>query len=127
MIDKKEIKRKYKETLPPMGIFLIKNLTNGKVFIGSSLNLPGKKNSSEFQLKMGSHMNRQLQEDYKLSGPDNFRYEVLDYLDSKEGTDYDYSNDLSTLLELWADKLEVNADNCYNKILIGQDGTRTVR
>ena len=42
MIDKKELKKQYKQTLQPMGVYQIKNLVNGKIFIGSVKNLPGK-------------------------------------------------------------------------------------
>lgn len=127
MIDKKEMKRNYKETLPPMGIFQFKNLETGRVFIGSSMNLPGKKNSIGFQLKMGSHMNKELQEDYKLLGPDKFVFEIIDELDPKEGIEYDYSNDLKALLELWAEKFDVNDKNCYNTIKLNTDGTKIIR
>ena len=127
MIDKKELKRQYKESLPPMGIFQFKNNESGKIFVGSSPNLPGKKNSIEFQLKMGSHMNKELQEDYKLLGPDKFIFEILDHLEPKEGVDYDYTEDLSALLELWIDKLETDNKNCYNSIKTNPDGKRIVR
>ena len=67
MIDKKELKKQYKQTLQPMGIYQIKNLVNGKIFIGSAKNLPGKLNSVKFQLENGSHMNSELQKDFKNS------------------------------------------------------------
>ena len=97
------------------------------MFIGSSPNLPGKKNAIEFQLKMGSHMNRELQRDYKSIGHDNFSFNVLEELEPKEGVNYDYSDDLSALLELWADKLGLSGDNCYNTIKINPDGSRVIR
>ena len=115
MINKNELKKKYKETLPPMGVYQIKNLKNGKVFIGSSKNLPGKENSTFFQLKMGSYYIKELQQDYKESGADNFVFEVLDYLEPKEGTDYNYTKDLEALEELWLEKLKPYGDRGYNK------------
>lgn len=127
MINKKEIKKKYKESLPPMGIYQFKNLKTGKVFIGSSPNLQGKKNSTKFQLKMGSHMNGNLQEDYNKLGEDQFVFEVLDELEPKEGIEYDYSTDLAALLELWADKLDINGENCYNTIKNNPDGSSVIR
>ena len=53
MIDKKELKKQYKQTLPKMGIYQIRNLVNGKIFVGRSKELAGKFNSSKFQLKAG--------------------------------------------------------------------------
>jgi hypothetical protein len=127
MLDKKAIKKQYKESLPPMGVYQFKNLKTGKIFIGSGTNLPGKKNAIEFQLKMGSHMNRSLQEDYKMLGVENFMFETLDELDPNEGIDYDYSGDLAALLELWADKQGLYSDNCYNTIKINPDGSKLFR
>jgi len=116
MIDKKEIKRKYKETLPPMGIYQIRNLVNGKIFIGRSKNLHGKSNSYLFQLNHGSHMNRELQEDFNQLGEDKFIFEIIDYLEPKEGISYDYTKDLETLEELWIEKLQPFGEKGYNRV-----------
>lgn len=116
MIDKKELKRQYKETLPPMGIYQIKNLVNGKILIGYSKNLTGKFNSYKFQLNLGSHMNSGLQEDYKKYGEDKFSFEVIDYLEPKEGISYDYTKDLEALEELWLEKLQPYGEKGYNSI-----------
>ena len=43
-MDKKEIKKQYKETVQPMGIFQIKNMQSGKLFIGSAMNIHGRIN-----------------------------------------------------------------------------------
>jgi group I intron endonuclease len=114
MIDKKEIKRKYKDTVQPMGIYQIKNNVNGKIFIGSSPNLKGKFNSFMFQLKMGSHMNRLLQEDFNKYKEEAFSFEVLDYLPPVEDAAYNYSKDLETLEELWLEKLQPYDERGYN-------------
>ena len=127
MIDKKEIKRNYKETLPPMGIFVFRNLMSGKILLGKSMNLPGKKNAIEFQLKMGSHMNRNLQEDYKKEGLESFAFEVIDELEPKEGVDYDYSDDLTALMDLWVEKYELTELNSYNTIKTNPDGSKIIR
>ena len=113
-MDKKELKKKYKQTLRPMGVYQIKNLVNGKIFIGSSSNIPGKINSQKFQLSLGSHMNQELQNDYKLFGGDNFAFEILDYLEPKEDINYDYTDDLKALKEMWIEKLLTSSPKGYN-------------
>jgi group I intron endonuclease len=115
VIDKRKIKEHYKQTVLPMGIYQIKNLVNGKVFIGSAKNLPGKFNSHRFQLKQGSHMNRALQEDYSHFGEKKFSFEVLDYLEPKEDPKYDYAADLAVLEEMWIEKLQPYGERGYNK------------
>jgi hypothetical protein len=71
-MNKKELKKQYKQNSQPMGVFQVKNLINGKIFIDSGLNLKGKINSCKFQLSFGSHMNKELQEDFNLSGINHF-------------------------------------------------------
>ncbi|MFH0919210.1 MAG: GIY-YIG nuclease family protein [Fibrobacterota bacterium] len=114
MLDKKDAIKKYKQTIQPMGIFQIKNLTNGKVFIESSKNLPGSQNSCRFQLKMGSHMNRPLQEDYNRLGESQFAFEILDPLEPKEDPTYDYNDELATLMSMWLEKLQPYSEKGYH-------------
>lgn len=114
MIDKKEIKRQYKETIQPMGIYQIRNLVNGKVFLGSSKNLKAKFNSYKFQLKQGTFINSLLQADYNNFGEESFTFEILDQLKPVEDLGYDYTKDLETLLELWIEKIQPFSDNGYH-------------
>ena len=115
MLDKKELKKQYKQTLTPMGIFQIKNLDNDRIFIGSSKNLPGKFNSIKFQLKMGSYINQELQKDYNNLGEEKFSFEVIDKLEPKEDLSYDYTEDLNVLEEMWIEKLQPFDEKGYNK------------
>ena len=114
MTDRKKLKKEYQQTLPPMGIFQIKNKTNGKVYLGFAKNLPGIINSHKFSLKMGSHYSPELQSDYNKLGEDNFSFEVLDYLEPKEGIGYDYTADLKALEEIWLEKLQPFGEKGYH-------------
>ncbi|MBI1938633.1 MAG: GIY-YIG nuclease family protein [Ignavibacteriales bacterium] len=114
MIDKAEAKKKYKETMPPMGIYQIKNLVNEKIFIGSSKNLNGKLNSHKFQLENNCHVIKKLQNDFNQFGIENFSFEVIDYLEPKEGIAYDYTEDLAALEELWLEKIRPFGEGGYN-------------
>ena len=115
MTDKKELKKQYKQTLPPMGIYRIRNLVNGKIFLGSGLNLNGKSNSFKFQLKSGLHVNSDLQKDYNEFGDDNFIFEIADLLEPNEDLAYDYRDDLKVFLEMWMEKLQPFGEIGYNK------------
>ena len=115
MIDKKELKKQYKQTLQPMGIYQIKNLANGRIFIGSAKNLTGKLNSAKFQLEHGSHPNSELQKDFKRLSEKSFSFEVVDYLEPKEDPGYDYTKDLMVLEEMWVEKLQPFDEKGYNK------------
>ena len=116
MTSKKELIKQYKATPPKMGIFQIKNLINGKIFIGRGLNVQGKINSHKFQLEHDSHPNGDLQKDFNESGSKNFSFEVIDYLDpKKDDMDYDYTQDLTLLEERWLEKLKPYGEIGYNK------------
>lgn len=114
MIDRKEIKRNYKQTLRPMGVYQIKNLVNGKIFVGGSKNIEAKINSHKFTLEVGSHVNKKLQFDYNKFGKDNFSFEVIELLKLKEDLAYDYTDDLKVLEKKWLEKLDPFNDKGYN-------------
>jgi hypothetical protein len=114
MIDKKEIRRQYKGTIQPMGVYRITNLANGRIFVESSKNLNAISNRNLFQLRGGLHVNEGLQKDFKQYGESSFAFEVVDRLDPKEGLDYDYSRDLKALEDIWLEKLQPYGDRGYN-------------
>ena len=114
-MNKRELKREYKQNLRPMGVFQIRNTVNEKVFIGSTLNLPGIFNRHEFQLKMGGHPNKILQADWNEFGAENFEFEILEEVFPRENPDYDYAADLEVLEDLWLEKLEPYGERGYNE------------
>ena len=113
-MDRKALIREYKETPRPMGVYQIRNTANGKLFVGSSKELPSIFNRHRAALRMGSHQNRELQKDWNELGPDAFEFEVLDTLTPPERPDYNPSNDLKALEELWLDKLSPFDERGYN-------------
>lgn len=115
MIDQKEAKKKFKQYTAPMGLFQIRNLTNGKIFIVGAANLPGQMNSLRFQLKNNLHMNRILQEDFSRLGEERFVFEELDRLEPKSDPGYDPAPDLQELEEMWLEKLQPYDEKGYNK------------
>lgn len=112
---KKELKKAYQQNHPRMGIYQIRNLANGKVFIGFSLNLPGALNSNRFQLVAGSHPNKTLQKEWGELGEDNFAFEILDELSAIEGAGKDYRQDLVMLEDFWLEKVKPYGDRGYNE------------
>lgn len=114
MINKKEIIRKYKETKQPMGIYRITNLLNGKIFIGSSKCVDTIFNSARFQLKMGSYFIKELQKDFTCHGEACFRFDVVDQLEHNDDQEYDFTDDLRALEEMWLEKLQPYDEKGYN-------------
>jgi len=114
-MDRKAKIKAYKETDSPMGIFQIVNKVNGKIFIGSSRNIPAILNRYKTELKLGSCRNTMLQKEWKEFGSDAFAFEELEILKSLDDQNYDPNEDLKILLDLWSEKLKPYGDNGYNK------------
>ncbi|MBU2513174.1 GIY-YIG nuclease family protein [bacterium] len=115
-MNKKEIIRKYKETVQPMGVYQIKNLKNHKLFIGSTKDIRARINRIKFQLKTGSYSHKEIQQDYFEAGETGFSVEVLDLLSTIEHLDENYDEELELLEQLWLDKIQPYGDKGYNKI-----------
>ena len=114
-MDKKEIKNQYKQKPPDMGVYQVKNLASGKIFVGRAMDLNGKLNSERFQLKNGMHMNRELQKDFADLGEERFAFEVVDRLRPRENPGHDPGQELKELEDIWLEKLQPYAEKGYNK------------
>ena len=53
-MDRKALKREYKEAPRPMGVYRVKDSVNGKSLVGPSADLPSILNRLRMQLRMGS-------------------------------------------------------------------------
>jgi hypothetical protein len=114
-IDRKARIREYKETLRPAGVFRVRNTATGKSLVGSTANMPATLNRHRFQLERGSHPSRELQADWHALGADAFEFEVLDQLKPSEKPDYDATEDLRVLKELWIEKLMASGELLYRE------------
>ncbi len=115
MKTRKELKEEYKQMKFKMGVFQIKNNINGKIFIGSSLDLKAIWYAQKLQLDMGMHQNSELQKDWKEFGSENFSYEILDEINQTEDKPIDYKKEIKTLEDMIIDDLQPFEENGYNK------------
>ena len=111
---RKDIHREYKERVKPAGIFQVKNTANGKVMLGSSLNLEGPLNRHSFMLKIGSHTNKALQKDWDEFGPDNFVFEILEEVKVQDNPNFNLKDELTLLEQIWLEKLQPFGERGYN-------------
>jgi hypothetical protein len=110
-----EQKRAYKDNPPPSGIYKITNTANGKIFLGSALNVPGKLNGAKFTLQQGGHFNAALQAEWKQFGPEAFTFEVLDVLKPAIGETEVKRDELEALEAMWLEKLQPYGERGYNQ------------
>jgi group I intron endonuclease len=69
------------------GIYIITNLINDKVYVGSTINKYGiykRMYEHLYNLRKGKHINEHLQSAWNLYGEENFNFEILEIVDTLE-------------------------------------------
>jgi hypothetical protein len=103
--DRKALIRQYKLTPRSMGVGAVRNTTSDKALVVAGRDLSALLNRHQAQLRLNAHGNRALQADWNTLGPGAFEFVVLDTLTPKDAPDYDPTEDLRTLEELWLERL----------------------
>jgi group I intron endonuclease len=79
---------KLSQFFPYSGIYAIRCIINGRIYVGQSLDIPGRITTHLHELRLRRHINKELQEDYADYGSDNFEVMILSRartrLDEKE-------------------------------------------
>ena len=71
------------------GIYQIRNLINGKKYIGQTVDLTKRKNEHFYSLDRGYHRNSHFQRAYNKYGKNVFKFKVLLYCEPFELTKYE--------------------------------------
>jgi len=114
MKTKQDVKREYKERKVSSGIFQVKNTSDGKIFLGSSLNLDGPLNRHKFMLMTGKHPIEVLQKDWNKFGADKFVFEILEVVKVKDDPSFNLTDELTILEQIWIEKLQPFGERGYN-------------
>jgi len=89
------------------GVYQIVNIINNKRYVGSSRDLESRYNTHMSYLDGGNHHNTYLQVEYDKYGKENFKFEVIEYVEHKQ--------DLIAREQYWIDELDVcNEEIGYN-------------
>lgn len=83
------------------GIYLIVNIINNKIYVGSSYKINARWSGHKHELRLNKHHSILLQRAWNKYGEENFKFVVLEYVDKKE---------LIEREQYWLDKLK-----CYDK------------
>ena len=88
------------------GVYAIKNIHTGKIFLDSTMDMRASKNRFDFSQKTGNCTYKNIEEDWKISGPSAFEFEALEELERDDTqTDHEFESDIATLKEIWLEKL----------------------
>jgi hypothetical protein len=100
-----ELKKQYRDTPPPMGVYAIRCLSSGRVMVEASMNIHAAMNRARFELDHKSHRNMQLQQDWSSFGPDQCRFEIIALVKRRDDPAFDYKPELAGLLAMWREEL----------------------
>lgn len=118
---RKALVREYKRTPKEMGVYAIRNISTGKCFVAASRDINARFNRHRLELKMQSDRSSpNLQSDWIKLGADAFEFEILDVLEPADSADYDPTEDLEVLEQLWLDKLSPFEPKGYNQPAINR-------
>lgn len=103
---RRELTRQYKDNPPPMGVYVVRCAAERWVVVRSSTNLPGAFNRERFQLRLGKHPDKRLQQAWNTHGEAALCLEVLDTVKLRpDASDADYRAELAGLQALWQEEL----------------------
>ena len=120
MVDRKALVAEYKRTPRRAGLFVVRNVPDGRWLVGTSPDLPGMLNRQRFQLEMRSHPDKELQRDWNELGPDAFVIEVLDELEHSDESPADVADELAVLRSVWVEKLVAEGRALYPMSMRGR-------
>ena len=104
-----------------MGVFLIRNMANEKVFLGAGLDLVGTMNRHKFQLTRGIHPNLRLQGDWNEFDSSNFAFEILDQITPQDDPAFDSRAELEFMEKLHLQELQPFGERGYNERKLSRD------
>jgi len=114
MNDKKTLKRQYLETQSRAGVYVIRNLINGKALVAGSNNAQGTLNRHRFELRCGQHRNARLAQDWREHGEASFLFEVLDMIQPGADPAFNAAQELETLTTLWQQEIPCTGEHGYD-------------
>ncbi|PQJ13065.1 LuxR family transcriptional regulator [Flavipsychrobacter stenotrophus] len=114
MKTKQELKESYKLLKFKMGVFQIRNIINGKIWLSNSVNIKAAFNRNRTSLKFDSHQNQLLQNDWNEYGEDKFVFEILSELEEEVDKVMDYKKELKVLEGMYLDTLGPSGEAGYN-------------
>lgn len=108
--DRKLAKDLYKERKVSAGIYAVRCVPSGQIWVGQASNVDSVRNRLWFMLRGGNHQERSMQKAWSAYGADGFAFEILERVDEGE-PHYIRRDRLSKLLVQWRDRLRAAPAN----------------
>jgi hypothetical protein len=78
MVDKRQVRREFKERVTAKGILAVRCSTSGETWVTGSPDLSAWQTGILFGLRTGNHHNKSMQAAWNLHGADAFQFEILE-------------------------------------------------
>lgn len=104
-----ELKQAYKQKEQRKGIYKVFCSQNNQIWVDSSVNIDSIKNRIWFNLRLGTHTNKQLQAVCKQHGLDSMAFEIIELVDA-ELSGYALDSTMKDRKAHWIE--ELNASSC---------------
>lgn len=103
--ERRQLARAARDAFPPMGVYAIRDGA-GTLRVGSSTNVHGILNRTQFALRLGSHPDKALQAAWNRN-KEGWSFEVLDLVkERKDLPDFDYAGELQALEQMYREELQ---------------------
>jgi hypothetical protein len=107
-IDRKAAIATFRERKPVPGIYAVRCLSSGQIWLGQAKDMTSVQNRHWFALRMGSHTNRIMQAAWTSHGESSFSLDTVEIL-AGEDDDVALSSQLRDALKRWRTKLAAAA------------------
>ena len=106
---KKEIARAWTDRKRMQGVFALRCVPTGQVWVSTSRNLDSQRNGVWFSLRTGGHPNRAAQEAWNTHGEEGFAYEIVEQVSDEGLTPLGFADLLKTRDRYWREILGATA------------------
>ena len=102
---KRQLARDYKERKVSPGVYAIRCMSTGEVWVAPSRNLDAQQNGIWFTLRLGTHPNKALQAIWNAQGEAAFAFEIIERVEDEDLTPYLLDAALKERIKYWRAEL----------------------
>ncbi|HEY4344818.1 MAG TPA: GIY-YIG nuclease family protein [Parvibaculum sp.] len=102
---KRQIARDYKERKVSPGVYAIRCVNTGDIWVAPSRNLDNQQNGIWFTLRLGTHPNKALQAVWNAQGETSFTFEIIERIEDEDLTPYLLDAALKERIKHWRTEL----------------------
>jgi hypothetical protein len=113
---RKQVKEGMKDIKPIVGVVLIKNILNNKIYVEGSINANALINRMKFMLNSGQFENKKLQQDWNDIGETHFLFEIKSEIINDQTIALNYRKEVLKLKDTVLNEFSLLGVCNYNNI-----------